>query len=72
MAEDAEDENEKEKCFFIWQRGQNLEILVLRYWKIQGVFPAYVVRMAKLGQETGTLDRMMKSLSDYYGRKKTV
>ena len=34
-----------------------------------GVFPAYVVRMAKLGQETGTLDQMMKSLSDYYEKE---
>ncbi len=28
-----------------------------------------MIRMAKLGQETGTLDQMMKSLSDYYEKE---
>ena len=29
----------------------------------------YIVRMARLGQQTGTLDQMMKSLSDYYEKE---
>ena len=34
-----------------------------------GSFPAYVVRMAKLGQQSGTLDRLMESLSVYYEKE---
>ncbi len=34
-----------------------------------GCFPPYVIRMAKLGQQTGTLDQMMESLSVYYEKE---
>lgn len=34
-----------------------------------GAFPPYVVRMAKLGQQSGTLDQMMESLADYYEKE---
>lgn len=34
-----------------------------------GSFPPYVVRMAKLGQQSGTLDRLMESLSRYYEKE---
>lgn len=32
-------------------------------------FPHYMVQMAKLGQQTGTLDQMMESLSVYYEKE---
>lgn len=32
-------------------------------------FPPYVVRMAKLGQQSGTLDKLMESLSTYYEKE---
>ncbi len=32
-------------------------------------FPPYVIRMAKIGQQTGTMDQMMKSLSEYYEKE---
>lgn len=32
-------------------------------------FPAHMVRMAKLGQQTGTLDKLMESLSVYYEKE---
>ena len=57
------------RCFCICQRERNWEIPALRSLKIQEFFPDYVIRMAKLGQETGTLDQMMKSLSDYYEKE---
>ena len=34
-----------------------------------GCFPAYMVRMAKLGQQTGTLDQLMESLAVYYEKE---
>ena len=32
-------------------------------------FPDYVIKMAKLGDQTGTLDQMMESLSVYYDKE---
>ena len=68
MAEDAEDENEKKMLLYMAE-GAELGDPCFKVLKDTGVFPAYVVRMAKLGQETGTLDQMMKSLSDYYEKE---
>lgn len=34
-----------------------------------GAFPAYVVRMAGVGQETGNMDVVMMALSDYYAKE---
>lgn len=35
-------------------------------------FPPYVVRMARLGQQTGTLDGIMESLSVYYEKENSL
>ena len=37
-----------------------------------GVFPAYVLRMTKIGEETGTLDDVMSTLSTYYERQESI
>ena len=55
--------------FSIMAEGAELGDPCFKVLEDTGVFPAYVVRMAKLGQETGTLDQMMKSLSDYYEKE---
>lgn len=68
MAEDAADENEKKMLLYMAE-GAELGDPCFKVLEDTGVFPAYVVRMAKLGQETGTLDQMMKSLSDYYEKE---
>lgn len=34
-----------------------------------GAFPSYVIKMAKLGQQTGTMDQMMASLAEYYEKE---
>ena len=68
MAEDAEDENEKKMLLYMAE-GAELGDPCFKVLEDTGVFPAYVVRMAKLGQETGTLDQMMKSLSGYYEKE---
>lgn len=41
----------------------------LNPWNVPAPFPPYVVRMAKLGQQSGTLDQMMESLADYYEKE---
>lgn len=37
-----------------------------------GVFPDYMVRMTAVGEETGTLDDVMASLSDHYEREEMI
>ena len=37
-----------------------------------GVFPAYVIQMAKIGDETGNLDVVMKGLAAYYEREENT
>lgn len=36
------------------------------------VFPDYVLNMIKLGEESGNLDNVMKSLSEYYEREEAI
>lgn len=68
MAEDAVMEQEKEML-------KNLSLDVelgdpfFTAMEKAGCFPFYVVRMAKLGQQTGTLDQIMEALSDYYEKE---
>lgn len=40
--------------------------------KAAGVFPAYVIRMIAIGEESGSLDVVMQSLADYYDREESV
>ena len=65
MAEDAASQGEKDMLLYMAE-GVELGDPFFKVMEDTGVFPAYVVRMAKLGQQTGTMDQMMKSLSDYY------
>lgn len=37
-----------------------------------GVFPAYAVQMARIGDESGTLDTVMNSLAGYYEREEAL
>lgn len=37
-----------------------------------GLFPPYVVMMSKIGEETGTLDNVMESLSRHYAREEEI
>ncbi len=68
MAEDAASQGEKDMLLYMAE-GVELGDPFFKVMEDTGVFPAYVVRMAKLGQQTGTMDQMMKSLSDYYEKE---
>ena len=68
MAEDAAAQSEKDMLLYMAE-GVELGDPFFKVMEDTGVFPAYVVRMAKLGQQTGTMDQMMKSLSDYYEKE---
>lgn len=68
MAEDASSKEEQE---FLHSMSEDAELGEPFYQVLQktGRFPDYVVRMAKLGQQSGTLDNMMESLSVYYKKE---
>ena len=40
--------------------------------KESGVFPEYVVNMIAIGEETGRMDDVMQSLSDYYEHEEDI
>lgn len=68
MAEDAETEEEKA---VLLRMSESVELGDPFYKALEETnsFPPYVIRMAKLGQQTGTLDQMMESLSAYYEKE---
>lgn len=68
MAEDAVTDEEKKMLLFLSGEVELGEPFYLALDKSRA-FPDYVVRMAKLGQQTGTMDQMMESLSVYYEKE---
>ena len=68
MAEDAASQEEKSMLLYMAE-GVELGDPFFKAMEDTGVFPPYVIRMARLGQQTGTMDQMMKSLSEYYGKE---
>lgn len=68
MAEDAGEQWERDMLHFM-SEGVELGDPFFQVLEDTKAFPPYVVRMAKLGQSTGTLDDMMMSLSEYYEKE---
>ncbi len=68
MAEDGENEDEKNRLLFL---ADEIELGAPAFEALEktGSFPDYVIKMAKLGDQTGTLDEMMESLSEYYDKE---
>ena len=64
MAEDAADKKEKDMLLYMAE-GVELGDPFFKVLEDTKVFPDYVVKMAKLGQSTGTMDQMMKSPVSY-------
>lgn len=68
MAEDAATAEEKKLLQFLAEEVELGEPFYMALDKTEA-FPDYVVRMAKLGQQTGTMDQMMESLASYYDKE---
>ena len=52
----------------ILQTGEKFHIAV----RMSDVFPAYVVHMISIGEESGTLDNVLDALGDYYEREDNI
>lgn len=68
MAEDAGEQWEKDMLLFMAE-GVELGDPFYQVLEDTKAFPPYVVKMAKLGQSTGTMDQMMLSLAEYYEKE---
>lgn len=68
MAEDAATAEEEKLLRFLAEEVELGEPFYMALDKTEA-FPDYVVRMAKLGQQTGTMDQMMESLASYYDKE---
>lgn len=68
MAEDAGTQWEKDMLLFM-SEGVELGDPFFKVLEDTKAFPPYVVKMAKLGQSTGTMEEMMLSLSEYYEKE---
>lgn len=68
MAEDAQQKWEKDMLLYMAE-GVELGDPFFQVLEDSKAFPPYVIKMAKLGQSTGTLDQMMLSLSEYYEKE---
>lgn len=68
MAEDAAWDEEK-KILLKMAEEAEMGIPFSKVLENAGVYPPYVIRMARLGEETGNLDQIMESLAEYYEKE---
>ncbi len=68
LEEDSQNENERA---LITSMREKMEETGFFYEAVEnaGVFPDYLLHMVRLGEETGTLDEVMESLSTHYTRE---
>lgn len=71
IAEDAPSNREKEMLLGMAEAVGHGSPLAAALEKT-GEFPDYVVKMANVGQETGTLELVMQSLSEYYEKENSL
>lgn len=68
MAEDAVWGEEKRILLSMAEEAE-LGIPFSKVLERADVYPTYVIRMVKLGEETGNLDQIMESLAEYYDKE---
>jgi len=71
MAEDVSSPPDKKLLVTLSEKGGS-GVSLSTALEEAGEFPPYVVKMARIGQETGTLEAVMSSLSDYYDKENTL
>lgn len=71
MLEDASSEEEKAILNALSENLQETGTLNGALEQTQ-LFPAYMTRMVRIGEETGTLDDVMAALGDHYAREDTI
>ncbi|MBQ0042646.1 MAG: type II secretion system F family protein [Lachnospiraceae bacterium] len=71
LESDAQEDSAKELVHEIYEctlRGESLSTGLEK----SGVFPEYVTRMVKMGEESGAVEVVLQSLADYYNRENAI
>ena len=71
MLEDAENKDEKALLDMLINNMQESGSLYTSMEQI-GLFPAYMLHMVRIGEETGTLDEVMEALKTHYEREESI
>ena len=71
MLEDAENKDEKALLDMLINNMQESGSLYTSMEQI-GLFPAYMLHMIRIGEETGTLDEVMEALKTHYEREESI
>jgi type IV pilus assembly protein PilC len=71
LLEDSENSEEKALLTHIYDEMLETGYLAPSLEKAK-VFPAYLVQMVQIGEETGTLDEVMDALDAYYSREEAI
>lgn len=71
MKEDAQTPAERELLGIIYDKVQETGTLAAAMEE-SGVFPEYICKMIRIGEETGTLDDVLHSLERYYERQEAI
>ncbi|MDD3402350.1 MAG: type II secretion system F family protein [Hespellia sp.] len=71
LLEDAQTSDEKEILTKVYDTIQECGLLAPAL-QAANVFPAYLLRMVQIGEETGTLDEVMDALEAYYSREDSI
>ena len=71
MLEDAENRDEKALLDMLINNMQESGSLYTSMEQI-GLFPAYMLHMVRIGEETGTLDEVMEALKTHYEREESI
>ncbi len=72
MGEDSEASPEEKKLYFDLQAKLEEGGYLNNAMESTGVFPSYVVKMTRIGEETGTLDNVMEALRIHYTREEEI
>ena len=73
MQDDSEASDEEKKLYTdIKQHLDSYVIGLYEAFEKTGVFPPYMVKMTRIGEETGTLDNVMDALRTHYNREEEI
>ncbi len=72
MGEDAEASSDEKKLYADLKAKLEAGGYLYSALESTGVFPSYMVNMARIGEETGTLDNVMDALRVHYNREEEI
>ena len=72
MGDDTDASEDEKKLYDDLRRGMEDDGCLYTSLEKTGLFPAYMVKMTRIGEETGTLDDVLESLGKHYTREEEI